>query len=87
MLCIYYAVVLICIAFNSEPASFINFAFLCISLQELALYGEFTICETLHYFGRIYAMKKVEIDKQIEFLTTLLDLPKSGILIRRLRYI
>jgi len=52
--------------------------------QELALYGEFTICETLHYFGRIYAMKKVEIDKQIEFLTTLLDLPKCGSLIRKL---
>jgi len=52
--------------------------------QELALYGEFTICETLHYFGRIYAMKKVEIDKQVEFLTTLLDLPKGGSLVRNL---
>ena len=49
------------------------------------MYGEFTICETLHYFGRIYAMKKVEIDKQVEFLTTLLDLPKGGSLVRNLR--
>ena len=54
--------------------------------QELALYGEFTICETLHYFGRIYAMKKGEIDKQMEFLTELLNLPKCGSLIRKLRY-
>ena len=51
------------------------------------MYGEFTICETLHYFGRIYAMKKVEIDKQVEFLTNLLDLPKGGSLVRNLRLI
>ena len=50
------------------------------------MYGEFTICETLHYFGRIYAMKKGEIDKQVEFLTTLLDLPKGGSLVRNLRF-
>ena len=51
------------------------------------MYGEFTICETMHYFGRIYAMKKVEIDKQVEFLTNLLDLPKGGSLVRNLRLI
>ena len=52
--------------------------------QELALYGEFTICETLHYFGRIYGMCKSDIDGQIEFLTSLLDLPTCGKLVRKL---
>ena len=43
--------------------------------QEFALYKEFTINETLHYFGRIHGMKKSDICNQIEFLISLLDLP------------
>ena len=43
--------------------------------QELALYGEFTIKETLQYFGRIYNLPKAFIKYQIDFLSTLLDLP------------
>ena len=52
--------------------------------QELALYGEFTIKETLHYFGRIFGMTKTEIEEQMEFLTEMLDLPKCGSSIRKL---
>ena len=43
--------------------------------QELALYGEFTIRETLEYFGQIYNMKKSFVRSQMDFLFKLLDLP------------
>lgn len=43
--------------------------------QELALYGEFTIKETLQYFGRIYNLSPKFVKSQMEFLFTLLDLP------------
>jgi len=43
--------------------------------QELALYGEFSIVETLQYFGRIYGMSSKEIITEMEFLLKFLDLP------------
>ncbi|XP_057380008.1 ABC transporter G family member 20-like [Daphnia carinata] len=43
--------------------------------QELALYGEFSIKETLQYFGRIYKLQADFVDAQLEFLSKLLDLP------------
>ncbi|EFX78468.1 ABC protein, subfamily ABCH [Daphnia pulex] len=43
--------------------------------QELALYGEFTIKETLQYFGRIYKLEADFVDSQLDFLSKLLDLP------------
>jgi ABC-type multidrug transport system ATPase subunit len=43
--------------------------------QELALYGEFTIKETLQYFGRIYNLPASFVKSQMEFLFNLLDLP------------
>jgi ABC-type multidrug transport system ATPase subunit len=43
--------------------------------QELALYGEFTIKETLQYFGRIYNLPAAFVKSQMEFLFNLLDLP------------
>ncbi|EFX78467.1 ABC protein, subfamily ABCH [Daphnia pulex] len=43
--------------------------------QELALYGEFTIKETLQYFGRIYNLPATFVKSQMEFLFNLLDLP------------
>ncbi|XP_046651593.1 ABC transporter G family member 20-like [Daphnia pulicaria] len=45
--------------------------------QELALFGHFSIKETLHYFGRIYNLKTDFVDSQLEFLSKLLDLPPS----------
>ncbi|KAI9558265.1 ABC protein [Daphnia sinensis] len=45
--------------------------------QELALYGHFTIKETLQYFGRIYNLKMSFVDAQAEFLVKLLDLPSG----------
>lgn len=43
--------------------------------QELALYGDFTIRETLEYFGRIYNLPSAFVKSQMEFLFKLLDLP------------
>ena len=45
--------------------------------QELALFGHFSIKETLHYFGRIYNLKTDFVNSQLEFLSKLLDLPPS----------
>ncbi|EFX84768.1 ABC protein, subfamily ABCH [Daphnia pulex] len=45
--------------------------------QELALFGHFSINETLHYFGRIYNLKTDFVTSQLEFLSKLLDLPPS----------
>ena len=44
-------------------------------MQEYALFGEFTVRETLQYFGRIYGMPPEEIKSQTKFLIQLLDLP------------
>jgi ABC-type multidrug transport system ATPase subunit len=43
--------------------------------QELALYGDFTIKETLEYFGRIYNLTPEFVKSQMEFIFKLLDLP------------
>ena len=43
--------------------------------QELALYGEFTIKETLEYFGRLYRLPKEFVNSQMDYLFKLLDLP------------
>ena len=45
--------------------------------QELALYNEFTIDETLSYFGYIYGMPPAKIRERTEFLIDFLDLPSS----------
>merc|ERR1712012_1092862 len=46
--------------------------------QEIALYDEFTILETLQYFGRLHGLRSKEVLLQLEFLTGLLDLPPSS---------
>ncbi|KAK4876227.1 hypothetical protein RN001_012649 [Aquatica leii] len=43
--------------------------------QELALFGEFSIRETLHYFGGIAGMPNQRIEERIKFLQNLLMLP------------
>lgn len=56
-------------------------------LQELALYGEFTINETLRYFGRIYGMDSESIKTQADFLIDFLDLSKCNSFIRNMRLV
>ncbi|KAB0795299.1 hypothetical protein PPYR_12138 [Photinus pyralis] len=43
--------------------------------QELALYQEFTIRETLHYFGGLVGMRAKKIEDRLNFLSNLLMLP------------
>jgi ABC-type multidrug transport system ATPase subunit len=43
--------------------------------QSTALIHEFSISETVHFFGKIYGMKKIEIDERLDFLQKLLELP------------
>lgn len=52
--------------------------------QELALYGEFTIRETLKYFGLIAGMNKKQIDARIEYLISLLMLPDEDRMVNTL---
>ena len=54
-------------------------------VQELALYPEITMEETLFYFGRIYQMSERNIKDRISFLAEFLDIPDKRKLIRELR--
>lgn len=54
--------------------------------QEISIYEDFTIEETLVYFGRINRMHHDEITKRIEFLLQFLDLPSKKRLVVNLRY-
>ncbi|CAG2104442.1 unnamed protein product, partial [Medioppia subpectinata] len=52
--------------------------------QELALYDDFSIEETLVYFGRLFGIKSKIIDSRIEFMINLLQLPNRKKLISQL---
>nr|XP_045625785.1 ABC transporter G family member 20-like [Procambarus clarkii] len=52
--------------------------------QELALYQEFTILETLRYFGRIHQMNSKSISEKSKFLVNFLDLPDPTRLVSQL---
>ncbi|KAK9501880.1 hypothetical protein O3M35_012521 [Rhynocoris fuscipes] len=46
--------------------------------QDVALYGEFTIAETLRFFGWVAGMNTRDIDNKSEFLLKLLQLPSQN---------
>ncbi|XP_015520774.2 ABC transporter G family member 23 isoform X1 [Neodiprion lecontei] len=52
--------------------------------QEIALYGEFTIRETMMYFGWIFGMCTAEIVERLRFLLNFLDLPSQNRLVKNL---
>ncbi|XP_029963095.1 ABC transporter G family member 23 isoform X2 [Salarias fasciatus] len=52
--------------------------------QELALYNEFTISDTLTFFGRIHGLTSKETQTRMEFLIDFLDLPQKHSLVRNL---
>lgn len=52
--------------------------------QEIALYGEFSIKETMMYFGWIFGMKTSEIVQRLQFLLNFLDLPSQNRLVKNL---
>lgn len=53
--------------------------------QEIALYGEFSIKETMMYFGWIFGMETSEINDRLQFLLNFLDLPSQNRLVKNLR--
>ncbi|CAG9794724.1 unnamed protein product [Diatraea saccharalis] len=52
--------------------------------QDIALVGEFTVRDAIYYFGRIYGMKTDKLKERFHFLSTLLELPNEGRLIKSL---
>lgn len=46
--------------------------------QDIALYGEFSIRETLLYFGWVCGMKTAQIDEKLDFLIKFLMLPSAS---------
>ncbi|KAL0277533.1 UNVERIFIED_CONTAM: hypothetical protein PYX00_004783 [Menopon gallinae] len=52
--------------------------------QEIALYGEFSIKETLVYFGWISGMTTSEVKQKLEFLLKFLMLPPASRLVKNL---
>lgn len=52
--------------------------------QEIALYGEFSIRETMMYFGWIFGMGTSEINDRLQFLLNFLDLPSQSRLVKNL---
>lgn len=53
-------------------------------MQEIALYGEFTMRETLIYFGLIAAMPRSDVEDRTEFLLKLLNLPNGSKFVKNL---
>ena len=53
--------------------------------QEISIYEDFTIEETLRYFGKINRMPTSEIKKRIQFLLQFLDLPPKTRTVANLR--
>ncbi|XP_073969896.1 ABC-type transporter snustorr isoform X3 [Rhodnius prolixus] len=52
--------------------------------QEIALYGEFSIKETMMYFGWIFGMESSDIMDRLTFLLNFLDLPSQSRLVKNL---
>ncbi|TWW78401.1 ABC transporter G family member 23 isoform X1 [Takifugu flavidus] len=52
--------------------------------QDLALYSEFTISDTLVFFGRIHGLTSKETQARMDFLIDFLDLPQKNSLVRHL---
>lgn len=50
----------------------------------MALYGEFTMRETLKYFGLIADMSAADIEDRTEFLLKLLNLPHGSKFVKNL---
>lgn len=55
--------------------------------QDISLYGDFTIDETLVYFGSLYCMPKSLIEKNRKWLISFLALPDPKRRVGKLRYI
>ena len=55
--------------------------------QEIALIMEFTILETIRFFGKLHGMKQQQLQERTNFLLKFLDLPDGNRLVRDLRLV
>lgn len=55
------------------------------AFQELALYGGFTVMETLKFFGWVAGLSMEEIRERTTKLLSLLEIPTENRLVRDLR--
>lgn len=55
--------------------------------QDITLYNEFNISETIEFFGMLHNMSKNYIKERKNFLLEFLKLPPSDKLIRKLRFL
>jgi ABC-type multidrug transport system ATPase subunit len=55
------------------------------SQQELALYGGFTVAETLQFFGWVAGMSKEDVRERTTKLLSVLEIPFNNKLVRDLR--
>jgi len=51
------------------------------------VYEDFTIEETLLYFGRLFRLDPQFLKERIEFLLAFLDLPNKNRMVQNLRYL
>jgi len=56
-----------------------------IFFQELALYQEFSIKETMTYYGRLFGMSHKQIETRTYELLKFLELPNENNIVSRLR--
>lgn len=57
-----------------EPGVTLNKSTIGFMPQELALYDEFNVIETLRYFGHLHSMDKRALDRSVDFLIDFLGL-------------
>lgn len=67
--------------------SWVSYFSLCVFsfFQDIALYNEFTISNTLWFYGRIHGLSSKDTEARINFLIDFLDLPQKNSLVRNLR--
>ena len=54
-------------------------------LKDLALFGDFTMLETMYYFGTLFGMSPKKVRERGKFLLELLELPSVTKTIKKLR--
>ena len=62
---------------GQEPGDKFNKSLIGFMPQELALYNELTVEETLEYFGRLYCMQDYQLKLSIEYLIRFLNLAEE----------
>ena len=65
--------------------NFVLIVLLFLFRKDLALFDDFTMLETMYYFGTLYGMSPKKVRKRGQFLLELLELPSARKTIKSLR--